>query len=76
MKSVEVAEAARTTIRSNKKKGLRRKNSFSNGPRLILGHHLYVSVRDFGYHFGDDCELYFSLFDAKANKFITLVYFL
>lgn len=37
----------------------------------ILTHHLYFCMRDFGHHIGEDIEIYFSLYDAKKQKYIS-----
>uniref|UniRef100_A0A1B6BYQ6 Dedicator of cytokinesis protein 3 n=1 Tax=Clastoptera arizonana TaxID=38151 RepID=A0A1B6BYQ6_9HEMI len=37
----------------------------------VLTHHLFLCMRDFIQHMGEDTEVYFSLYDAKKNKFIS-----
>ncbi|XP_018335626.1 dedicator of cytokinesis protein 3 [Agrilus planipennis] len=39
--------------------------------KKILTHHLYFCMRDFGHHVGEDTEIYFSLYDAKKQKYIS-----
>lgn len=39
--------------------------------KKVLTHHLYFCMRDFGHHFGEDTEIYFSLFDTKKAKYIS-----
>lgn len=39
--------------------------------KKILTHHLYFCMRDFGHHIGEDTEIYFSLYDAKKQKYIS-----
>ncbi|KAI5749746.1 hypothetical protein M8J76_009858 [Diaphorina citri] len=36
----------------------------------FLTHHLYLCMRDFGHHIGEDTEIYFSLYDGKKSKFL------
>lgn len=44
--------------------------------KKVLTHHLYFCMRDFGHHFGEDTEIYFSLFDTKKSKYIRYMKFL
>ncbi|KAI5692106.1 hypothetical protein M8J75_006212, partial [Diaphorina citri] len=37
----------------------------------FLTHHLYLCMRDFGHHIGEDTEIYFSLYDGKKSKFLS-----
>ncbi|XP_039296231.1 LOW QUALITY PROTEIN: dedicator of cytokinesis protein 3 [Nilaparvata lugens] len=37
----------------------------------FLTHHLYLCMRDFGHHVGEDTEIFFSLYDAKKSVFIS-----
>ncbi|XP_042209941.1 dedicator of cytokinesis protein 3-like isoform X4 [Homarus americanus] len=39
--------------------------------RKVLSHHLFFCMRDFSYHLGEDAEIFFSLYDAQKNKFIS-----
>ncbi|XP_074036384.1 dedicator of cytokinesis spg isoform X2 [Leptinotarsa decemlineata] len=39
--------------------------------KKTLTHHLYFCMRDFGHHVGEDTEIYFSLYDACKQKFLT-----
>ncbi|XP_017786650.1 PREDICTED: dedicator of cytokinesis protein 3 isoform X2 [Nicrophorus vespilloides] len=39
--------------------------------KKILTHHLYFCMRDFGHHIGEDTEIYFSLYDAKKQSYIS-----
>uniref|UniRef100_A0A1Y1KZG9 C2 DOCK-type domain-containing protein n=1 Tax=Photinus pyralis TaxID=7054 RepID=A0A1Y1KZG9_PHOPY len=39
--------------------------------KKILTHHLYLCMRDFGHHIGEDTEIFFSLYDAKKQKYIS-----
>ncbi|KAJ8929040.1 hypothetical protein NQ314_018309 [Rhamnusium bicolor] len=39
--------------------------------KKTLTHHLYFCMRDFGHHVGEDTEIYFSLYDACKQKYIT-----
>ncbi|CAG7834015.1 unnamed protein product [Allacma fusca] len=61
VKSVETAEAARTT--------LRKKRSTLQEPSG--GHHLFMTVRDFNYNIGEDCEIFFQIYDAIKSAFIS-----
>ncbi|XP_008198391.1 dedicator of cytokinesis protein 3 isoform X2 [Tribolium castaneum] len=40
-------------------------------PKKTLTHHLYFCMRDFGHHIGEDTEIYFSLYDASKQKYIS-----
>lgn len=37
----------------------------------IQTRHMFMCMRDFGYHIGEETEVYFSLYDAKNFKFIS-----
>lgn len=37
----------------------------------VLTHHLYLCMRDYWQHMGEDTEIYISLYDAKKCKFIS-----
>lgn len=37
----------------------------------MLTHHLYFCMRDFGHSIGEDTEIYFSLYDAKRNQYLS-----
>ncbi|XP_075236477.1 dedicator of cytokinesis spg [Lycorma delicatula] len=37
----------------------------------VLTHHLYLCMRDFGHHIGEDTEIYLSLYDNKKGKYIS-----
>lgn len=39
--------------------------------KKTLTHHLYFCMRDFGHHIGEDTEIFFSLYDASKQKYIT-----
>ncbi|XP_012170579.1 dedicator of cytokinesis protein 3 isoform X2 [Bombus affinis] len=39
--------------------------------RKVLTHHLYFCMRDFGHSIGEDTEIYFSLYDAKRNQYLS-----
>ncbi|KAF2896229.1 hypothetical protein ILUMI_09945 [Ignelater luminosus] len=39
--------------------------------KKVLTHHLYFCMRDFGHHIGEDTEIFFSLYDAKKQKYIS-----
>lgn len=39
--------------------------------KKTLTHHLYFCMRDFGHHVGEDTEIYFSLYDACKQKYLT-----
>jgi len=39
--------------------------------RKVLTHHLYFCMRDFGHLVGEDTEIYFSLFDAKRQQYLS-----
>lgn len=39
----------------------------------IQTHHLFMCMRDFGYHIGEETEVFFSLYDAKNFKFVRYV---
>lgn len=39
--------------------------------KKILTHHMYLCMRDFGHHIGEDTEIYFSLYDARKQKYIS-----
>ncbi|XP_011698260.1 PREDICTED: dedicator of cytokinesis protein 3 [Wasmannia auropunctata] len=39
--------------------------------RKVLTHHLYFCMRDFGHSVGEDTEIYFSLFDAKRQQYLS-----
>lgn len=39
--------------------------------KKTLTHHLYFCMRDFGHHIGEDSEIYFSLYDACKQKYLT-----
>lgn len=39
--------------------------------KKVLTHHLYFEMRDFGHSIGEDTEIYFSLYDAKSQKYIS-----
>jgi dedicator of cytokinesis protein 3 len=39
--------------------------------KKTLTHHLYFCMRDFGHHIGEDTEIYFSLYDASKQRYIT-----
>ncbi|XP_030749885.1 dedicator of cytokinesis protein 3 isoform X2 [Sitophilus oryzae] len=62
---VHVASAENTTTVSAR--GTIRKKE----PKKTLTHHLYFCMRDFGHHIGEDTEIYFSLYDACKQKYIT-----
>lgn len=38
----------------------------------VLTHHLYLCMRDYWQHMGEDTEIYISLYDAKKCKFIRI----
>ncbi|KAL1512882.1 hypothetical protein ABEB36_002392 [Hypothenemus hampei] len=40
-------------------------------PKKTLTHHLYFCMRDFGHHIGEDTEVYFSLYDAGKQKYLS-----
>ncbi|XP_044271519.1 dedicator of cytokinesis protein 3 isoform X2 [Tribolium madens] len=40
-------------------------------PKKTLTHHLYFCMRDFGHHIGEDTEIYFSLYDASKQRYIS-----
>jgi len=37
---------------------------------------MFMCMRDFGYHIGEETEVYFSLYDAKNFKFIRQVFYI
>ncbi|RLU17100.1 hypothetical protein DMN91_011169 [Ooceraea biroi] len=39
--------------------------------KKVLTHHLYFCMRDFGHSVGEDTEIYFSLFDAKRQQYLS-----
>uniref|UniRef100_A0AAR5PSM5 Dedicator of cytokinesis protein 3 n=1 Tax=Dendroctonus ponderosae TaxID=77166 RepID=A0AAR5PSM5_DENPD len=39
--------------------------------KKTLTHHLYFCMRDFGHHIGEDTEVYFSLYDAGKQKYLS-----
>ncbi|XP_050303860.1 dedicator of cytokinesis protein 3 isoform X2 [Anthonomus grandis grandis] len=39
--------------------------------KKTLTHHLYFCMRDFGHHLGEDTEVYFSLYDAGKQKYLS-----
>ncbi|XP_066149763.1 dedicator of cytokinesis protein 3 isoform X2 [Euwallacea fornicatus] len=39
--------------------------------KKTLTHHLYFCMRDFGHHIGEDTEVYFSLYDASKQKYLS-----
>ncbi|OAD58785.1 Dedicator of cytokinesis protein 3 [Eufriesea mexicana] len=39
--------------------------------KKVLTHHLYFCMRDFGHIIGEDTEIYFSLYDAKRNQYLS-----
>uniref|UniRef100_A0A6P7GBE9 Dedicator of cytokinesis protein 3 n=1 Tax=Diabrotica virgifera virgifera TaxID=50390 RepID=A0A6P7GBE9_DIAVI len=57
-KDERLEEMARGTIKRKEQK-------------KTLTHHLYFCMRDFGHHIGEDTEIYFSLYDASKQKYIT-----
>ncbi|XP_076266616.1 dedicator of cytokinesis spg isoform X4 [Rhynchophorus ferrugineus] len=62
---VHVASAENTT--SVSARGTIRKKEH----KKTLTHHLYFCMRDFGHHIGEDTEIYFSLYDAGKQKYLT-----
>ncbi|XP_076248536.1 dedicator of cytokinesis spg isoform X2 [Calliopsis andreniformis] len=39
--------------------------------KKVLTHHLYFCMRDFGHSVGENTEIYFSLYDAKRNIYLS-----
>ncbi|KAK7862569.1 hypothetical protein R5R35_004185 [Gryllus longicercus] len=60
------AQSAENSQGASSRGTMRRKEA-----RKILTHHLYFCMRDFGYHVGEDTEIYFSLYDTKRAKYIS-----
>ncbi|XP_043596698.1 dedicator of cytokinesis protein 3 isoform X2 [Bombus pyrosoma] len=59
-------QSAENSLGSSARGTLRRKEH-----RKVLTHHLYFCMRDFGHSIGEDTEIYFSLYDAKRNQYLS-----